>query len=112
MLTTRILNWIALFCLVGFFFPYLQRTKMPGSSETKLTLGVPYSPCLSVSWTDTEDKVEKNENGNITRSWHTRHSTAFNAELISWSSLLGIVGFVLLTASRRLRSKITSAPKT
>jgi len=38
------LNWIALFCLVAFFFPYFQHTTIQGVSEKKVTFGVPFSP--------------------------------------------------------------------
>lgn len=104
----RFSNWLALFCLVGFFFPYFQHTTMQGVSERKFTLGVPFSPWLIASWKEAVDITEKNEDG-TTRSVHSGDfSTAVNAEFISWSSLFGIAGFVLLEASRRLRPKATS----
>jgi hypothetical protein len=104
----RLLSWLALFCLVGFFFPYFQHTTIQGVSEEKYTLGVPFSPWLIASWKKTEDIIEKNEDGTI-RSVHSGDfSSGVNAEWISWSSLLGITGFVLLEVSRRLRPKATS----
>jgi hypothetical protein len=104
----RFLNWLALFLLVGFFFPYFQHTTLQGVSERKFTLGVPFSPWLIASWKDTEDRTEKNEDGTI-RSVHSgSFSSAVNAEFIGWSSLFGIAGFVLLEASRQLRPKATS----
>ena len=104
----RLLNWLALVCLVGFFFPYFQHTTMQGVSEKKFTLGVPFSPWLIASWKEADDKIEKNEDGTIRTVHSGDFSSAVYPELISWSSLLGITGFVLLEASRRLRPKPTS----
>jgi hypothetical protein len=104
----RLLNWLALFCLVGFFFPYYQNTTIQGVSEKTFTLGVPFSPWLIASWKETEATIEKNEDGTI-RSVHSGgFSSGVNAEWISWSSLFGITGFVLLEVSRRLHPKATS----
>jgi hypothetical protein len=108
----RLLNWLALFCLVGFFFPYFQHTTIQGVSEKKFTLGVPFSPWLIASWKEAEDRIEKNEDGTIRTVHSGDFSFAVNVEVISWSSLLGIAGSVLLEASRRLRPKITSVPQT
>jgi len=103
-----LLNWLALFCLAGFFFPYFQHTTIQGVSEHKFTLGLPFSPWLIASWKKADDRTEKNEDGTI-RSVHSGDfSTSVNADSISWSSLFGIAGFVLLEASRRLRPKATS----
>src|SRR5476651_1040091 len=100
-----LLNWIALFCLVGFFFPYFQHTTIQGVSEKKFTLGLPFSPWLIASWKTTEDRTEKNEDGTI-RSVHSGgFSDSINAEFICWSSLFGIAGFGLLEVNRRLRPK-------
>ena len=55
----RLLNWLAVFCLAGFFFPYFQHTTIQGVSEKKFTLGVPFSPWLIASWKKAEDKIEK-----------------------------------------------------
>src|SRR5208337_1372783 len=57
----RLLNWLALLCLAGFFFPYFQHTTIQGVSEKKFTLGVPFSPWLIASWKKAEDRIEKNE---------------------------------------------------
>ena len=105
---SRLFYWLALFCLVGFFFPYFQHTTMQGVSEHRFTLGVPFSPWLIASWKETEERTEKNEDGTI-RSVHSGgFSNSVNAELICWSSLFGIAVFGLLEASRR--SPFTSCP--
>jgi len=102
------LNWLALLCLAGFFFPYFQHTTIQGLSEKKFTLGVPFSPWLIASWKKAEDRIEKNEDGTI-RSMHSGgFSNSVNAEFISWSSLFGIAGFGLLEVNRPLRPKVTS----
>jgi hypothetical protein len=104
----RLLNWIAIFCLVAFFFPYYKHTTFNAVSEKKFTLGVPFSPWLIASWKEAEDRTEKNEDGTI-RSVHSGgFSTSVNVEFISWSSLFGIAGFGLLEVTRRLRPKVTS----
>ena len=103
-----LLNWLALFCLVGFFFPYFQHTTIQGVSEKKFTLSLPFSPWLIASWKTTDDRTEKNEDGTI-RSVHSGgFSDSINAEFISWSSLFGIAGFGLLEVNRRLHPKVTS----
>jgi hypothetical protein len=107
-----LLNWLALFCLVGFFFPYYQSMKMQGVSERRFTLGAPFSPWLIASWKEAEDKIEKNEDGTIRSVQSGDVSSAVNTEFISWSSLFFIAGFGLLEANRRLRPKITSAAET
>jgi hypothetical protein len=110
----RLLNWLGLFCLVGFFFPYYESNTMKignarVSSETRFTLGLPCSPWLTASSTETEEKIEKNENGTIQSVHSSNYSSSVNAELITWSSLLFIAGFALIAASRRLRPRISSA---
>jgi hypothetical protein len=100
-----LLNWLALFGVVGFFFPYFQHTTLNGVSERKFTLGVPFSPWIIASWKEAEDRTEKNKDG-TTRSVHSGDfSSSVNVEVFSWSSLLGVVGFGLLEVNRRLRPK-------
>jgi len=93
----RLLTCLGLFLLVGFFFPYYQSNTLQGVNEWKFTLGVPSSPWLVVYRTD------KKAGG---------FSQGQYIEFISWSSLLGIAGYGLIEASRRLRPKITLAPPT
>lgn len=107
-----LLNWIAVFCLVAFFFPYFQTHDVQGVSERRFTLGVPLSPWIMTSWKQAEAKTEKAEDGTI-RSVHSGDfSLSVKVEIISWSSLLGVVGVGLLEVTRRLRPKPASVPET
>ena len=107
-----LLNWIAVFCQVAFFFPYFQHTTFNGVSEKRFTLGVPFSPWIIASWKQSEDRTEKNEDGTI-RSVHSGgFSWSVNVAFVSLSSLLGIAGVGLLEVTRRWRPKTVSAPGT
>jgi hypothetical protein len=97
---------------VAFFIPYFQHTTIQGVSEKKFTLGVLFSPWLIASWKEADDRIEKNEDGTIRTVHSGDFSSAVKVEVISWSSLLGIVGLVMMEVNRRLRPKITSAPQT
>jgi hypothetical protein len=101
--------WLASSCLVGFFFPYFQHTTFQGVTDRKFTLGMPFSPWIIASWKEAEEaRTEKAEDGTV-RSAHSRgFSSSVNVEIISWSSLLGVVGFGLLEVKRRLRPNVTS----
>jgi hypothetical protein len=107
-----LLKWIAGFCLVAFFLPYLEHRTFNGVSETKFTMGVQFSPWFTASWKKSEVKTEKNEDGTIRSVTDGGFSSSVNAEFFSWSCLFGIAGFGLLEVARRARPKIDSAPQT
>lgn len=92
---TKALRWMSLLCLAVFFFPVLDYKSDPTCLDIQCTLGVPSSPWLVASWIDKEEKIE---NG-MSSSFSKKHSHYVSAELISWSTLLGIVGMVLMKVS-------------
>ena len=97
----RALFWIGLLCFLPFLRPGLQRDAIPHGVEDRFTLGLPASPWLIASWTDTNEAI--NEGGSFSYSQHIAHSC--HVEFLAWSWLLAGLGAEFLVTSRRLKAK-------
>ena len=100
----RALFWIGVFCFLPFFRPGYDRNAIRHGIEDRFTLGVPASPWLVASWTETNE--ESGDGASFSYARHASHG--FNVEPLAWSWLLPIVGTALIVASRRLKARQAS----
>lgn len=101
----RVLYWIGLLCFVPFVFPTIRHGEIPNGTKDEFTLGVPSSPWVIASRSETKVETKQETKTGISTSASFRFDQNFNVELISWSSLFAVVGSVLMTLSRRLNQK-------
>jgi len=97
----RALYWIGVLCFFPFFRPGYDRLAIPGGVEDRFTLGVPASPWLVASWTETTQERGDGSSFSLTR--HAGHS--FRVEPLAWSWLLVVVGVGFIVASRRAKAR-------
>ena len=96
---TRVLFWIGLLCFVPFFFLTIQHNSIPNGTEDKFTLGLPQSPWLIIS--STETKAESKDGVSYTSGFKRNQSIEF----LSWSWLFAIGGWAIFALRRRVNAK-------
>jgi hypothetical protein len=99
---------IALFCLglacfVPFFVPTFHHNIIPNGTEDKFLLGLPTSPWLESTKTETkvETKIENPKPGGALYSSSMNLHQTIGVQWIAWSWLFPIIGAAAIIISRR-----------
>ena len=98
---TRILLFIGLLCFIPFFFPTIEHNVIPNGTEDMFTLGLPQSPWLVAS--ETETKMETKDGMSMSSSMN--FSNTHKVEFLSWSWLFPIGSWALFALRRRLLAR-------
>jgi hypothetical protein len=99
--SSRVLSIVGLLCFLPFFIPWSQHTAIPHGTEDRLTVGLPQSPWLVDSSTQTKEETKDG----MSSSFSMNFSSSFKVEFIAWSWLFPITGMALIAISSRLKVK-------
>ena len=100
----RVLCVIGLLCFVPFFFPWFQHEEIPNGTEDLFTLGLPASPWLVYYRMQTKEEVtsiEKDGKRLIQSSKGASFSTKFGIEILAWSWVFAILGWIMFKVARQ-----------
>jgi hypothetical protein len=100
-LSARVLSIVGLLCFLPFFIPLSQHTAIPHGTEDRFTFGLPQSPWLVHSSTQTKEETEDG----MSSSFSMHFSSSFKVEFIAWSWLFPITGMALIAVASRLNVK-------